>query len=73
MHSAPSPAGFELSTNLAQLPYGLFAQLANQLEQDELWKALFSDTDRNSPYNLRYQINDMILLDFDQQSRLLIF
>jgi hypothetical protein len=47
-------ADIELTTNLSQLPYGLFSQLARQIDSSEnFWRELFSDEDRNSPYFLR--------------------
>uniref|UniRef100_A0A914HZJ6 Caspase family p20 domain-containing protein n=1 Tax=Globodera rostochiensis TaxID=31243 RepID=A0A914HZJ6_GLORO len=52
MRSPTAAGNFELSTNLAELPYGLFAQLANQLENEELWRLVFSDADQNSAFHL---------------------
>ncbi|KAI3418032.1 hypothetical protein GPALN_010624 [Globodera pallida] len=52
MRSPTAAGNFELSTNLAELPYGLFAQLANQLENEELWRLVFTDADQNSAFHL---------------------
>src|SRR5690348_11795412 len=63
MTTPPSVANFELSTNLAQLPYGLFSQLSRQLDAEEFWRALFSDEDKSSPYSLRFSlINEAIFI-----------
>ncbi|KAL3101141.1 hypothetical protein niasHS_001601 [Heterodera schachtii] len=57
--SATSSYGnFELSTNLAELPYGLFAQLSSQFENECLWRLVFTDDDQNSPFYLGFDEAD---------------
>lgn len=65
----PGFANFELSTNLSQLPYGLFLQLSRQMDAEEFWRALFSDDDKASPYSLRFFLANWPILILELKSR----
>jgi hypothetical protein len=49
---------FDLETNLIDLPYNVFCQLARQLDKEVLWTTLFGvySESVDSVYKLRFRI-----------------